>query len=92
MRIIIELTDSALELISRPVKGSGGWQSLLRKLQQNVSGNELTLSTEDIVRIIRYSLNYGQGGYEDRLRPVVDEIVLLVNAILDPLGHEPIQL
>ena len=92
MKIIIELPNEVLRLLSRTVIGDGGWQGLLRKIQQNISGNELLLGVEDVGKIIRYALDYGQGGYEDRLLPIVKEIVILANVILAALNYELIEL
>jgi len=63
----IQLSDGDLELLMRPVAGSGGWQSLLRKLQRQVEGRTLRLSEGDSQRILRYILSYGSGGWQDRL-------------------------
>ena len=40
----IQLTDRQLAKIMRPVKGKGGFQTLLRRIQKQVSGNILTAS------------------------------------------------
>lgn len=63
----IELSSEDYELLMRPVAGSGGWQSLLRKLQKQVKGKTLTLTASDSQRILRYILSYGSGGWQDRL-------------------------
>jgi hypothetical protein len=63
----IELSREDLEHLMRPIAGSGGWQSLLRKLQKQVKGNTLTLTESDSQRILRYILSYGSGGWQDRL-------------------------
>lgn len=63
----IELSSEDYELLMRPVAGSGGWQSLLRKLQRQVKGRTLTLTPADSQRILRYILSYGSGGWQDRL-------------------------
>lgn len=63
----VTLSASDLDLLSRPVAGSGGWQSLLRKLQKQINGKDLTLTDEDVAKILRYILSYGSGGWQDRL-------------------------
>jgi hypothetical protein len=90
MKIIVELSKESLAVLQKQVNGTGGWQDLLRKIQQNINGNELILSVEDVARIIRYSIKYGEGGFENRLFPVTNEIVKLTNALLDPLGYSPV--
>ncbi len=63
----IKLSSDDYELLMRPVAGSGGWQSLLRKLQKQVKDQTLTLTESDSQRILRYILSYGSGGWQDRL-------------------------
>ena len=63
----IQLTDDDLEQLMRPVRGQGGWQSLVRRLQRQVSGNLVELSEEDQRRILHYLLSYGTGGWQDRI-------------------------
>ena len=65
----IELSPQEFEQLMRPVAGSGGWQSLLRKLQRQVNSRTLalTLTEADSKRILRYILSYGSGGWQDRL-------------------------
>jgi hypothetical protein len=52
-------------------KQKGGFQALLVKLQTltNASGL-LYLSDQLLARIRRYALNYGQGGWENRLKTI----------------------
>lgn len=66
----IRLTAEAIEHLSRPVRGSGGFQSLLRRLQANFDSatGELAISESDTEKLIRYAINYGQGGFQDRLK------------------------
>jgi hypothetical protein len=68
----IELRPEDYDLLMRPVAGSGGWQSLLRKLQKQVEGHRLTLTESDSTRILRYILSYGSGGWQDRLAAAAD--------------------
>lgn len=70
-RLLMELTPIQLERLGRPVRGEGGYQSLLRRIQSNVEGNVLCLSIEDCKRIVRYTERYGQGGWQDRLTAIV---------------------
>lgn len=63
----IQLSAEDYELLMRPVAGSGGWQSLLRKLQKQAEGRTLRLTESDTKRILRYILSYGSGGWQDRL-------------------------
>jgi hypothetical protein len=52
--------------------GEGGFENLIRKLKENLSReNVLTLSGEDVERIVSYSLDYGSGGWQSMLRPLL---------------------
>lgn len=65
MRIV--LTVGQRDALMLPVSGQGGWQSLLHKLQRQVSGTSLTLEPRDVSRLDRYVTKYGQGGWQNRL-------------------------
>ena len=49
--------------------GDGGFQGLLVKLQGQIDPrtNELRLNDTDVQRIRRYSVQYGDGGWQGRL-------------------------
>lgn len=66
----IQLSDEDLEQLMRPVRGQGGWQSLVRRLQRQVDGNVIELTENDQQRILHYLLSYGTGGWQDRLAGV----------------------
>lgn len=63
----VVLGPSELALLSKPVNGQGGFQSLLKELRGNLHGNVLTLTPSLRERIQRYIENYGDGGFERRL-------------------------
>lgn len=66
--ITIELTSEEAEPIRRKVNGIGGMQNLLRNLQSKLKpDNTIKLSPNDIEKILRYGLDYGQGGFQNRL-------------------------
>ena len=66
--ITITLTKDEAEPIRRPAVGKGGMQSLLRRLQSKLTKeNTIQLEPDEIRRILRYGMNYGQGGFQDRL-------------------------
>lgn len=85
MKIIIALTDEQLVRLKRPLKGSGGWQSLLRNIQKRINGTNLELSVRDVCRILRYSKDYGEGGFQGRLQGTVEQTELLAISILGAL-------
>jgi hypothetical protein len=70
--ITIEITPEIAEAITRDVRGEGGFQDLLRKLQGQLEINSmtLTLTGTDLEKIPRYK-SYEPGGYENRLEPLL---------------------
>jgi hypothetical protein len=65
--VTINLTSDELSRLLKPVRGEGGWQRLLRKLQAQLRGPELSLTPQDVARICRYREKYGDGGWQGRL-------------------------
>lgn len=67
--VTITLTDEEAEPLRRKVNGEGGMQSLLRGLQKKLDDktNTIELTPAEIEKILRYGLNYGQGGFQGRL-------------------------
>jgi hypothetical protein len=87
--VTIDLGPDALEALRRSVHSQGGFQSLLRELQRQVSNdNQVVLTQEVIERIARYVHDYGQGGFQGRLDAILQELAALAQT-LAPLaaGH-----
>lgn len=77
MSITVTLNPAELGVLDRQhpsTKNNGGWQSLMVGLQQKVnrSNNRLNLSRTDIERLSRYAFDYGNGGWENRLRAIFE--------------------
>ncbi|MFQ6060546.1 MAG: hypothetical protein ACE5KV_04495 [Thermoplasmata archaeon] len=78
----LRLTEEEYEIIVRPVEGQGGFQSLLRTIQSRLSQPTLEgleerafyLSYDEMERLQRYSEQYGEGGFQQRLRVLLDAI------------------
>jgi death on curing protein len=71
----IALDPGERALLMRPVKGAGGWNSLLRGLQAKLdSRGKMELAPSDIQRIRNYSEHHGVGGFQSRLAPVLEAI------------------
>jgi hypothetical protein len=66
----IELAE--LDRQDPATKGNGGYQRLLVNLQNKVDRltRRLTLTSRDLERIARYAFDYGNGGWEGRLRRI----------------------
>ena len=71
--LTFSLTPDQVEYLGKPVQGQGGFQSLLALLQSKRRGNQLTLTRGDCEQIVRYSNDYGQGGFQERLLSIVEE-------------------
>ena len=72
----IQLSDTEVERYLRPVRGRGGFQTLLRRLRTQIdrTAGVLEISADDLEKLIRYSFEYGQGGFQDRTKPTVPRI------------------
>ena len=73
------LSNQDAQLIQMTVDpGAGGLQKLLSTLQKQLRSEEgrfvLSLSADQVEKVIRYVQEYGQGGYQDRLRPIYEAL------------------
>ena len=66
------LNEFEIKKLSKPIKGDGGFQGLMKKLQGNFNPNtnEIVLSEAEIDRIFKY-VSYSEGGYESRLTDIL---------------------
>lgn len=54
------------------INGQGGFQSLCRGIAARLKTSKvLKLTPEELLRIARYATDYGEGGYQQRLRKIV---------------------
>jgi hypothetical protein len=66
--ITLKLTDEEADPIRKEIRGTGGHQSLLRALQSKLTKqNTIELTPEEIEKILRYGMNYGSGGFQNRI-------------------------
>lgn len=70
----IRLTTEDLTFLERPVNGEGGYQTLLRRLKASLAGPDLVVDDETIEQMRRYAGKYGSGGFQARLRELLDSI------------------
>jgi len=63
----IQLNQNELSLLNNTMQGQGGFQSLQKKLQQQVDNNVITLDDDDIEKLCRYINSYGSGGIQKQL-------------------------
>ena len=78
--LMLNLTEEQAALLELPVEGTGGFQTFGRKLQSQIDrggrGPLLTLTNEDIGRVIRYA-DYGSGGFEGRLAMALGDHLII---------------
>ena len=77
MSKLVVLNSQEIKVLDRQdpgTQGDGGWQNLLVGLQQKLNRNtgELVLDDADLERIPRYAFDYGNGGWESRLRDIFE--------------------
>jgi len=71
----IVLGQSEIDILFRQhpsTKSAGGFQNFLISLQNRTNRNtgQILLALQDIVRIQKYAFDYGQGGWEWRLKAI----------------------
>ncbi len=71
----VELAESDIELLHRPITGQGGFQSFLKRLSSQLRGRLLYLCEEDVRRLRQYAAGYGGGGFQGRLEPLLKRIL-----------------
>ena len=66
--MMLEVTLSTPELVRlrRPVLGSGGYQSLLRRLQRGLRGRTLRIDVDDLGRLVTFWMHPHRGGFQQR--------------------------
>lgn len=68
----VHLSQSALNAINEEVRGRGGFQTLMRKLQQEqLNGTELDYNDDDLEKIKRYAKGYNNGGYQNKFKEIL---------------------
>lgn len=74
--ITIQLTKDEVDIYAnKPINGRGGFQTLLKRIAKGLrkSTKSLIISMDDLEKIARYAKNYGQGGFQNRLEPLLRE-------------------
>ena len=85
IKVVIELSPEEVERLSLPIHGQGGFQSLLRRLQSQLSSeSQLVLRIDDVRQIVRYWARYGTGGFQGRLGAILSALSRLANALTFP--------
>jgi hypothetical protein len=74
MKVILNHRELHALLRQDPdTRTDGGFQSFLVNLGERATNDrEIELSEADIEKIQRYAFDYGQGGWEDRLKAIFE--------------------
>jgi hypothetical protein len=72
MGMKIKLLSAEVQTLMQHVEGQGGWQSLFRRLQNGYDPKTgiITVSDDDVDRLRGYCNEYGDGGWQGRLRQI----------------------
>jgi hypothetical protein len=65
----VQLSASEAARCRKPIRGRGGFQTLLKKIASKIGAdNTVVLSDDDLEKLLRYSFNYGRGGFQERTK------------------------
>lgn len=68
--MVVQLSQAEITKFQKPIRGRGGFQTLLRRIQAKIAADgTVNLTDRDIEQLVRYSFAYGPGGFEDRTKP-----------------------
>lgn len=70
----VDITEDERDLIMKHLRGQGGFQSLLQRLQGGIDGLSLSIQDDDVATAIRYFTEYGGGGFQQRLAGLVEKL------------------
>lgn len=62
----VHLNRRTVALLRRPIRGRGGFQTLLRRIQHRLVGETVDLEEGELEMLNRYSHSYGRGGFQNR--------------------------
>lgn len=71
----VYLTPEQAEKLNIPYGGSGGRQSLNASLLRSRDGLVQNLDEVQCERVVRYFVKYGQGGFQERIRPLAEALM-----------------
>lgn len=80
----IELNPEEFDALMKPIQGQGGFQNVLGRLQSwaDPGTRRVYILVSELEPIVRHATKYGEGGFQDRLRPIADEVKALVDSVL----------
>ncbi len=69
---VVILTEDEMQILTREIRGQGGFQSLLRDVRRSMHANALILTPRLARKITRYATRYGDGGFQRRLARIIE--------------------
>lgn len=65
----IQLNEQEAKKLNRPVRGNGGFQTILRYLKSKRVDRHIVCINDPVMieRFVRYSTKYGEGGFQGRI-------------------------
>lgn len=74
--LLVELDDSICSrILSFPITGKGGYQSLAKSIQTNLKNGRLKLTLRIWESIFRHSFTKGTGGYQNLFRQLIGAFI-----------------
>lgn len=80
-RVNVLLRPETADMLRRPIRGDGGFQSLMRRIQLGLRGRELRVEDADLDALMRATRGTKAGGFQRRARDIV------VDAVIDGLRN-----
>lgn len=78
-RLNVLLRPETADMLRRPIRGDGGFQSLMRRIQLGLRGRMLLVEDADVDALLRATRGKHIGGFQRRARDIV------VDAVVDQL-------
>lgn len=72
--LTIHLTEDERNALMKPAPGDGGFENLIRALQDMIEASELRVSRRHAERLVSYTENYGPGGWQKRCASVTEKV------------------
>lgn len=75
----MRLHPQTAALLARPIRGRGGFQSLLRRIVDGLDGLELHVERDDLNTLVRASSRGGirrMGGFQQRVLALLTDVVV----------------
>lgn len=75
-RVNVLLRPDTAAMLVRPIRGDGGFQSLMRRIQLGLRGRQLDVDQADLDALIRATRGPSIGGFQRRARDIVADAVI----------------